>query len=83
LKHPKNLQFRTIPEVVSEMLVAKEQDGLNPKYVKHLGYDLKKFAKVFNCKITNVTGAEIDNWLRSLGVAARTRKKLRTAIQTS
>lgn len=81
-KHPKDMQPRLISEVIAEMLEAKRQDGLNPKYILHLRYDLEKFAGAFHCNIATVTGAEIDAWLRSLGVAARTRNNLRTAVQT-
>jgi len=81
-KYPKDLKPHLISEVMAEMLEAKRQDGLNPKYILHLRYDLEKFATAFNCTIATVTGAEIDAWLRSLGVAARTRNNLRTSVQT-
>ena len=81
-KHPKDMQPRLISEVIAEMLESKRQDGLNPKYLLHLRYDLGKFAKAFHCNIATVTGAEIDAWLRGLGVAARTRNNLRNAVQT-
>jgi integrase len=81
-KHPKDLQPRLIQDVITEMLEFKRQDGLNAKYLLHLRYDLNKFAAAFHCNIAAVTGQEIDAWLRGLGLAARSRNNLRTAVQT-
>jgi integrase len=64
------------------MLELKNQDGLNPAYLRHLRYDLDKFALTFNCYLRDITGEQIDKWLRGLGVAARTRNNLRTSLQT-
>jgi hypothetical protein len=69
-------------DIIAEMLESKRGDGLSPKYLEHLKYDLNKFSKAFNCNIGSVNGIDIDIWLRSLGVAPRTRKNLRTSVQT-
>ena len=81
-RHPTRIPPRAVADVVTEMLEAKEGDGLSAGYVQHLRYDLKKFAGAFRCNIGVVSGADVDTWLRGLGVSPRTRNNLRTAIQT-
>lgn len=81
-KHPKNLQPKLVKDVISEMLEVKRQDGLNRKYLQHLRSDLKQFAKAFSGNLSTITGSDIDFWLRSLGVAGRTRNNLRTSVKT-
>jgi len=81
-KRPRNLKPQPIRKVVEEILQAKKADGLSEGYLNHLHYDLKKFAGAFQCNIGTVTRAEIDSWLRSLGVSNRTRNNFRASIQT-
>ena len=68
--------------VVEEMLELKKSDGLSAGYLQHLRYDLKKFTDWYHGHIHQVTGPEIDKWLRGLGVSPRTRNNLRNSIQT-
>ncbi len=81
-RHPSNIKPRLVTDVVSDILAAKRGDGLSEGYLKHLRYDLDKFAKAFNCNVGSITGSEIDDWLRSLNVKPRTRNNLRTSVQT-
>ena len=81
-RHPTKIPARMVKDVVAEMLTAKAGDGLSENYLRHLRYDLEKFTGRFQCNIGTITGADIDGWLRGLGVAPRTRNNLRNAVQT-
>jgi integrase len=80
--HPKRVPHRLVTDLVSEMIEAKRSDGASPLYLKDLRLRLAQFAIRFNGFISNVTSAEIDDWLRSLPVGARTRNNLRNSLVT-
>jgi integrase len=81
-RHPANLVSKKVEAVMEEMLELKKNDGLSAGYLRHLRYDLEKFATRFHSNIDMVTGPEIDKWLRGLGVSPRTRNNLRNSVQT-
>jgi integrase len=81
-QHPRDFENREIKSVIDELLETKKQDGLSQAYQNHLRYDLEKFNKAFQCILGSVTGNQIDEWLRGLGVAPRTRNNLRNSVQT-
>jgi len=81
-RHPSRIAPIPVLEVVNEMLKLKRSDGLSEAYLRHLRYDLEKFAGAFHGNIGTVAGPDIDKWLRGLGVSPRTRNNLRTSIQT-
>jgi integrase len=81
-RHPSRIAPRPVMEVVDEMLKLKQSDGLSEGYLRHLRYDLEKFAGAFHGNIGTVMGPEIDKWLRGLGVSPRTRNNLRNSVQT-
>jgi len=81
-RHPSRIPPRPVKAVVDEMLQLKQSDGLSEAYLRHLRYDLEKFAEAFHGNIGTVVGPDIDKWLRSLGVSPRTRNNLRTSVQT-
>ena len=72
----------TVPEVVKEFLAAKEQDGVSRRYLNQLSSDVNRFAAAFPCPILNVKSEQIDEWLRGLGVAPRTRNGILTGVRT-
>ena len=80
--HPTQFAPVTVTEAMDEMLKLKKSDGLSDGYLRHLRYDLEKFATAFQCNIGMVAGPDIDKWLRGLGVSPRTRNNLRTSVQT-
>jgi hypothetical protein len=80
--HPTELPMKLVKTVIDELLTGKRGDGLSEGYLKHLGYDLKKFNQTFSCNIGSITGAEIDAWLRGLNVSGRTRNNLRCSVRT-
>ena len=71
---------REVPEVAKELLASKRVDKLSARYLKQLEYDLKRVATQFPGRIGDMTGRQIDDWLRSLAVAPRTRNNLRSSI---
>jgi integrase len=81
-RHPTQIPPRAVADLIEEMLKAKRGDGLSDEYLRHLRYDLEKFAGAFHGNIGTVSGTDIDTWLRGLDVGARTRNNLRNAVQT-
>jgi hypothetical protein len=69
----------TAKELVDELVEAKERDGLSARHVSDLRCRLKMFATKFEREpVATITGAAIDDWLRSLPVSAVTRNHLST-----
>ena len=81
-RHPAHIPPRPVMAVTEEMLRVKQSDGLSDEYLRHLRYDLNKFAAAFHGNIGTVMGPDIDKWLRGLGVSPRTRNNLRASVQT-
>ena len=77
-----------MPDIVSELLKAKEADGMSPVYVKDLRGRLGRFGKQFVGPIAFVTSAEIDDFLRGLkdkdekSLSGKSRNNYRRAIAT-
>ena len=58
---------KTVPEVVNELLIAKEQDGRSKPYLRDLKARLGVFERTINERpIHDVNAHEIDSFLRSL-----------------
>ena len=72
----------TVPDVVKEFLAAKEQDGVSKRYLDQLRSDMNRFAVSFPGPLLHVKSEKIDEWLRSLGVAPRTRNGILTSLRT-
>ena len=71
----------TVAQLADEVLEAKRKDGLSPRYIKMLGFYLKRFAQDFGEKsIAAITVDELDAWMRALPVAPKTRANYRTNI---
>ena len=81
-RHPVGMKPRTVPEVVAELIEAKKHDGLSVEYLRQLRMALESFAKQFPGPIGEVRGAAMDEWLRGLGWAPRTRNNMRSSVQT-
>ena len=71
----------TVPEVVAELLKIREQDGASVAYLGQLRTTLNRFATKFPGPILEVTGPEVDAWLRSLDIAAVTRNSMLRCIK--
>lgn len=86
--HPVGMQKLTVPAVVKELLDAKEMDGASAVYLKDLRGRLGRFEEKFKGSIEEVTGADIEGFLRGLKngeeqvLSGRSRNNYRRAIGT-
>ena len=71
----------TVPEAVTELLRIKEQDGASVAYLGQLRTTLNRFATKFPGPILEVTGPDVDAWLRSLDIVAVTRNSMLRCIK--
>jgi integrase len=71
----------TVPEVVVELLKIRKQDGASTKYLGQLRTTLNRFAAKFPCPILEVTGPDVDAWLRSLDIVATTRNSMLRCVK--
>lgn len=71
----------TIPDIVAEMLLHREQDGASKVYLGQLKTTLNRFAAKFPGEVMEATSQEIDAWLRSLDVAPGTRNSMLRCIK--
>ncbi|MEQ1851209.1 MAG: tyrosine-type recombinase/integrase [Chthoniobacteraceae bacterium] len=55
---------------------------MSKRYLAQLRSDLNRFAEFFRCPILHVKSEQIDEWLRSLKVAPRTRNGTLTSVRT-
>lgn len=77
---PTEPELRSVEKVVAEFLETKDRGTASEVYAKALRYALTKFSARFKGNIHEVSGREIDVWLREVGVAARTQNNMRAAI---
>lgn len=72
---------RRTREVIFELLKARTSDDLSARYLADLRVRLARFANVFGERmIATIAPAEIDGWLRSLGVGSVTRNTFRRRL---
>ncbi len=68
-------------ELVTELLTAKQADGVSGRYLSDLKNRLTRFSDDFNGKVVaTITSAQIDDWLRGLAVAPVTRNNFRRVL---
>lgn len=65
---------------VKQLVDRKREQGVVGYYLQDLSARLGKFAEQFPGVIAGVTTAEIDTWLKSLGLEPRTRNNYRAAV---
>jgi integrase len=71
----------TTPQLVQELLAAKESDGASQRHLDDLRSRLNIFADSFNGQmVATITSAQIDDWLRSLDLSPVTRNHYRRLI---
>ena len=71
----------TVPEAVAELLKIREQDGASDAYLGQLRTTLNRFAAKFPGQMLEVTGPDVDAWLRSLDIVAVTRNSMLRCIK--
>ena len=72
---------RTVPEIVVELLTAKELEGVSKRHLEDRRSRLNCFAKEFACRIDRVVAKDIELWLNRLKISSRTKNNYRGAIQ--
>ena len=92
-RHPIGLPSKTIREVVDELIASKASSGKSAVYIKDLNSRLGAFANNFNVRISNVTGKQIEEYIRGLktlgsdesqrrSLAGRTQNNIRRLVST-
>ena len=71
-----------VPQIVSELLQAKQEDGASRRYIETARSHLRRFAAAFKGGIHVITTSEIDAWLRGQSVGPRARNNIRGSIIT-
>ena len=75
------LVSKTVPEIVSELLTAKELEGVSKRHLEDRRSRLNRFAQEFSCRIDRVTTKDIELWLNRFEISSRTKNNYRGAIQ--
>lgn len=71
----------TVAELANEVLEAKRRDGHAPMYIADLRKRLARFCRDFGDRpIAGVTVEELDNWLRNLDCAPKSRANFRANV---
>src|SRR6266852_6241784 len=71
----------TVAELAEEVLGAKRKDGHAPMYIADLRKRLARFCRDFGDRpIAGVTVEELDNWLRNLDCAPKSRANFRANV---
>jgi len=76
------LKTADLPKLVQLCLDQKVSDGLSTRYRAQLKCDLKHLTTAFSKPVANITTDELEEWLRSLKGAPRTRNNIRTSVST-
>jgi hypothetical protein len=71
---------KSIKEVLKEMLVTKQAQGLSERHLDDLRKRLPRFAKCCRVPIHAITAAKVQDFLVKLGVSGRTQNNFRMAI---
>lgn len=73
---------KPIAEIVDDLLLAKEQDGLSKRYIETIRSHLVRFAKGMNEGVESITTPTIEHWLREQKVGPRARNNMRASVVT-
>jgi integrase len=76
-KHFGNVTRRAaVPEVVTQLLLSRKQDGSGTRHLAQLRSVLNRFAAAHPREILDVTSSDIDAWLRGLNVSPSSRNSM-------
>lgn len=79
-RQPSNLPKKTVRAVTDEFIQVKIRAGQSAIYVKDLKSRLHQFADAFQMELAAITGRQIEDYLRALGVRGRTQNNHRRII---
>ncbi len=72
----------TVAELVTEYVASKKQKGNKERSLKDIAHRLKVFASTFGTRVVaNISTAEIDDWLTSLGLSAVSQNNYRAVVR--
>lgn len=74
------LTEKSVEEVVADFQKIRKQDGCSERYLQDIRSRLGRFAEAFHMGIADVGTVVMDEWIRSLNVAARSRKNFRILL---
>jgi len=72
----------TVPDLVSEFLAAKEQDGLSELYQNDARLRLTKFLQAFPGLVGIISSKDLDDYLRGLSVTIRSRDNVHKILKS-
>jgi integrase len=76
------VQAVLVAQVVDELLASKKAKGRSHLYLTDLRVRLTRFAKADNRPLSEITSDDIDKFLESLGISARSQNNFRATIGT-
>ncbi len=71
----------TVPELVTELLAARKQDGASKTYLGQLKTILTRFAEAFPGEILGITSSDLDAWLRGFKLSAGSRNSMLACVK--
>lgn len=80
--HPVALPRRTVPEVYEEFLRVKTADNASERYLQDIRSRLGRLAKHFTGLVSEVTTADLEQWISSLGSGPVARNSVRGLVIT-
>lgn len=75
-----SVQAVSVAQVVDELLASKKAKGRSHLYLTDLRVRLTRFAKADNRPLSKITSDDIDKFLESLGISARSQNNFRATI---
>ena len=80
-RNPVDRPPKMVREVADELLQLKRADKLSERYIKQLEYDMNRLTSRFRNRLADISGTEVDAWMREMNVGPRTRNNLRSSLQ--
>ncbi len=79
-RNPASMSAKQASEIVIELVKTKREAGRSDVYIKDLEGRLNRFAASFKCPIANITGRQVDEFIRGLGLSGRSQNNHRRLI---
>ena len=76
------VRSKEVAQIVAELLIAKESDGLSKRYIETVRSHVQRFARAFRTEISSIKACEIERWLRNQNIGPRARNNIRGSIVT-
>jgi site-specific recombinase XerD len=81
-RNPDRLPSKTVSEVVTELLAAKEARGLSERYLQDLRCRLRRLAQAFQTQVASITTADVQRWLDGIKGGPVTLRNYQKAART-